>query len=345
MEKLTIAAHVTAAFVVAAAYHVPANAQSVEDFYRGKQATMFVGNPPGGGYDSYARVAARHLTRFIPGNPAFIVQNMPGAGGLRVTGHMYNVAPKDGTALALTQRAILTAPLLEPADKQLQFDVMKFNWIGSINVDTGFIMVWHTAPHHTMDDLYKHELIVGSSNPSSETIPYFLNNVLGTKLKIVSGYKSGTEILVAMERGEVQSRILGSVSGIETLLEPWIKDNKVRFLATVSPRRSQWMPDVPTLKEFAKDKPQEQMLDLLLSSQLWGRPYLMPPGVPEERVKAVRAAFNTMTQDTAFLEETKKLGLEIELVKGEEIEDLLKGLYNLSPDIVQATRQAVVPKQ
>lgn len=344
MGKLSTAKHIAIGLAAATAYSALASAQSAEDFYSGKQATMFVGNPPGGGYDAYARVTARHLARFIPGNPSFIVQNMPGAGGLRLTGHMYNIAPKDGTAMALTQRAILTAPLLDSSDTQLQFDIMKFNWIGSINIDTGFIMVWHTAPHQTMDDLYKHELIVGSSNPSSETIPYFLNNIFGTKLKIVSGYKSGTEILNAMERGEVQSRILGSVSGIETLLEPWIKDNKVRFLAAVSPRRSPWMPDVPTLKEFAKGKSQEQMLDLLLASQLWGRPYLMPPGVPEERVKAVRAAFNTMTQDAAFLEETKKLGLTIDLVKGEEIDDLLKDLYNLPPEIVQATRKAVAPK-
>lgn len=318
-------------------------AQSVEEFYKGTQATMFVGNPPGGGYDSYARLTARNLTRFIPGNPTFIVQNMPGAGGLRVTGHMYNVAPKDGSAIALIQRAILTAPLLDTSGKQMQFDVKKFNWVGSLNVDTGFIMVWHTAPHQTFADLYKQELIVGSSNPSSETVPYFLNNMLGTKLKIVSGYKSGTEILAAMEKGEVQARILGSISGLESRLEPWIKENKVRFLAVVSPRASTMLPKVPVLKAFAKDKAQQQMLDLILASQLWGRPYLMPPGVPEDRVKAVRMAFYKMTEDPAFIEEAKKLGLGIDLVKGEQIDEMLNELYAVPPDVITATQKAVMP--
>jgi tripartite-type tricarboxylate transporter receptor subunit TctC len=304
---------------------------------------MYVGNPPGGGYDSYARVTARHLTRFIPGHPAFVVQNMPGAGGLRVTGHMYNVAPKDGTAIALTQRAILTAPLLESGDKPVHFDVLKFNWIGSINVDTGYIIAWHTSLHKRMEDLFSDELIVGSSNPSSETIPYFLNNVFGTKLKIVSGYKSGTEILLAMERGEVQARILGSISGLETLLEPWIRENKVRFLAVVSPRRSRLMPELPILHDFAKDEKQTQMLDLILASQLWGRPYLMPPGVPQDRVTAVREAFNRMTADRAFLEETRKLGLDVELVRGDEIDVMLKKLYALPADVVRETRKAVTP--
>ena len=210
-------------------------------------------------------------------------------------------------------------------------------------MDTGYIIASHTSPHHRMEDLFEHELIVGSSNPSSETIPYFLNNVFGTKLKIVSGYKSGTEIILAMERGEVQARILGSISGLETLLDPLIREKKIRFLAVVSPRRSQLMPNLPILHDFAKDEKQRQMLDLILASQLWGRPYLMPPGVPTDRVRAVRQAFYSMTEDPTFLEETKKLGLDVELVKGEEIEGMLKKLYALPPDVVLQTRKAVTP--
>ena len=322
---------------------VEAGAQSVEQFYKGKQGNMYVGNPPGGGYDSYVRLASRHLGRMIPGNPTFIVQHMPGAGGLRVTGHIYNVAPKDGTHIALTQRAILTAPLLEPNEKEMTFDAQKLNWVGSLNVDVGYIVVWHTAPHKTLDDMFKHELIVGSSNPNSETIPYLLNNVFGTKLKIVSGYQAGTEILLAMERGEVQSRILGSISGLETFMENWIKEKKIHFLAAVSPRRSPAMPDLPSLMELGKTDQQKQMLDLVLSSQLWGRPFMLPPGVPAERVKAVREAFYKMTEDTQFLADAKKMDLPIELLKGEEMHEILARLYATPTDIVAATRKAVTP--
>ncbi len=343
MTKTRIAVCAAVGLVTAAAFGISADAQDVADFYKDKRATMFVGNPPGGGYDSYARLTARHMTRFIPGNPPFIVQNMPGAGGLRVTGHMYNVAPRDGTAMALIQRAILSAPLLEPRERQMNFDVMKFNWIGSLSSDIGFVMAWHTTPHHKMEDLFEHELIIGSSNPSSEVIPLFLNNVLGTKLKIVSGYKSGTEILLAMERGEVQGRIVGSTSGLDSVLGPWIKENKVRFLAVTASRRSQQMPDVPILREFAKDRIQAQMIDLILASQHWGRPYLLPPDVPADRVKAVREAFYQMTRDKSFLEEAENLKLNIDLVTGEEIDELLKELYAMPPEVVQATQKAITP--
>lgn len=319
------------------------SADEVSEFYRDKSISMVVGNAPGGGNDNYARIAARHLGRFIPGGPSFVVQNMPGAGGLRAAAHMYNVAPKDGSAIALIQRANLTGPLLDATGRQTTFDMTKFNWLGSINSDTGFVAVWHTTPHFKMEDLSVHELIVGSANPTSETIPYFLNNVLGTKIKIVSGYKSGVDIIHAMERGEVQGRILGSIAGPWPMIEPLLKEKKVRFLATLSPRRSELMPQVPLLKDFAKDDTQAKMLELLLAGQLWGRPFLMPPEAPEARVAAVRAAFVNMTGDKSFLQEAAKMKLDIELLKGEEIEEIIKRLYALPLELIEATKKAVIP--
>lgn len=319
------------------------SADEVSEFYKDKPVTMIVGNAPGGGNDNYARITARNLGRFIPGNPTFVVQNMPGAGGLRAAAHMYNVAPKDGATIALIQRANLTGPLLDSTGRQTTFDMTKFNWLGSINSDTGFVVVWHTTPHFKMEDLSAHELIVGSANPTSETIPYFLNNIFGAKIKIVSGYKSGVEIIHAMERGEVQARILGSIAGPWPMIEPLLKDKKVRFLATLSLRRSLLMPEVPLLKEFAKDDAQAKMLELLLAGQLWGRPFLMPPGVPEARAAAMRVAFEKMTADYAFLQEADKMKLDIELLRGEEIQEIVKRLYALPPDLIEATKKAVIP--
>jgi len=320
-----------------------AQAQTGDSFYKDKQVTMVVGNAPGGGNDNYARITARHLGRFIPGSPTFIVQNMPGAGGLRAAGHMYNVAPKDGSSIALIQRANLTGPLLDTSGRQIPLDMTKFNWLASINSDTGFIVVWHTTPHMNIADLAKHELIVGSANPTSETIPYFLNNIFGAKIKVVAGYKSGTEIILAMERGEVQARILGSIAGPWPLIEPLLKANKVRFLATLSPKRSPLMPEIPTLRELAGTSEQGQMVDLLLYAQLWGRPFLMPPDVPAARVSLVRNAFGQMVSDEEFLEEARKMKLDIELLKGEEIEEIVKKLYALPPHVVEATKKAVTP--
>ena len=338
--RLLAAAALWSAAVAATASR-PAHADAVADFYQGKRITMGVGSEPGGGYDAYARLVTRHIGRLIPGNPGFVVQNMPGGGGLRVTNHLYNVAPKDGTAMATVQRALLTSPLLEGRKLQLQFDPMKFNWIGSLNSETGLIVVWHTAPHRTMEDLFKTELLVGSSSPSTDFLPLFLNNVLDTKFKIIPGYKSSQDAYLALERGELQGRVSTGWAGDKDVLEPWMKDNKVRFLAQLAMTKSPEFPNLPLILDYARTAQDRQVMELILAAQHWGRPFVMPPDVPQDRVAAVRKAFVEMTKDDQFLGEAKKLRMDLDVVTGAEIDDLLKRVYATPPEIVEIARKAI----
>lgn len=341
IRKRLVSVSLAAAGMMVLAGPNAATADPVADFYQGKRITMGVGSEPGGGYDAYARLVTRHVGRLIPGNPSFVVQNMPGGGGLRVTNHLYNVAPKDGTAMATVQRALLTSPLLEGRKLQLQFDPMKFNWIGSLNSETGLIVVWHTAPHKTMEDLFKTELLVGSSSPSTDFLLLFLNNVLNTKFKIIPGYKSSTDAYLAMERGELSGRVSTGWAGDKDVLEPWMKDNKVRFLAQLAMTKSREFPNLPLILDYARTPQDKQVMELILAAQHWGRPFVMPPDVPQDRVAAVRKAFIDMTKDEQFLTEAKKLRMDLDIVTGAEIDELLKRVYATPPEIVEIARKAI----
>jgi tripartite-type tricarboxylate transporter receptor subunit TctC len=321
---------------------LPASADAVADFYKGKRITMMVGSEAGGGYDGYARLVTRHLGKFIPGNPDFIVQNMPGGGGLRVTNNLYNVQPKDGTAMGTVQRAILTAPLLESRNTEIKYDPMKFNWLGSLNTETGLIVVWKdTAPHRTMKDLFEKELMVGSSGPSTDFMPLFLNNVIGTKFKIIAGYKSSTDAYLAVERGEVQGRISNGYSGDKNFLDPWKAKDKVVFLAQLSTVKNPLFPDLPLILDFARNDREKQAMTLILSSQVWGRPFVMPPGVPEDRVAAVTKAFAAMMKDPEFLADAKKSNIDIDTTSAEEMKAMLQRVYATPPDLVEVVRKAI----
>jgi tripartite-type tricarboxylate transporter receptor subunit TctC len=330
-----------AALLVGSLFSSHLAADPVADFYKGKHLSMYVGSDAGGGYDTYARLVARHLGRFIPGNPDLVVQNMPGGGGIRVTNNLFNIAPKDGTALGTVQRAILTTPLLEARNPDLHYDPLKFRWLGSLNTETGLLVVWNTAPHKDMRDLFDTELLVGSSNPTTDYMPLFLNNVLGTKFKIISGYRGANDVYLALERGEVQGRVSNGWAGDKGVLKPWIDTGKVRVLAQLSTAKSSMFPDVPLILDLAKTDRQRQAMELILSAQLWGRPFLMPPGVPEDRFQAMRKAFVEMMKDPGFLADAKNAGIDIDIVTGEAIEATLRRVYATPPDIVEAVRKAV----
>jgi tripartite-type tricarboxylate transporter receptor subunit TctC len=332
-----------AAFFLGTWFSTPLAADPVADFYRGKRLSLYVGSDAGGGYDSYARLVTRHLGRFIPGNPDLVVQNMPGGGGIRVTNNLYNIATKDGTAIGLVQRAILTMPLLDARNPEIRYDPLKFKWLGSLNTETGLIIVSSAAPHKEMKDLFEKELVVGSANPTTEYMPLFLNNVLGTKFKIISGYKSSNDVYLALDRGEVQGRVSNGWAGDQGVLKPWIDTNKVRLLAQLSTAKSSLFPNVPLVTDFARNERERQAMELILAAQLWGRPFLMPPDVPVERFRAVRDGFVKMTKDAEFLADAKKVGIEIDIVPGEEIETLLHRVYATPPDIVDVVRKAVSP--
>src|SRR3984957_12991878 len=319
---------VWAGFLVSAA-----SAQTVEQFYKGKRISFLVASAAGGGYDAYARLVTRYIGRFIPGNPSFIVQNMPGAGGAIAANYLYNVAAKDGSVIGELQREVLVAPLLESRNIENHYDARKFNWLGSLNSETGLIVVWHTTPHKTFEDLITHPLLVGSTGPSEDFLPIFLNKALNTKLKMVLGYRGSTDVYLAMERGEVEGRVSNGWSGDKGTLAPWLRDGKVRFLVALALQKSRVLPDLPLITDFAHTTTERQVLELLLASSLWGRPLALPPEVPNDRVAALRKAFIDMTNDPEFLAEAAKLDVDIEIMDANKIDQVLAHAYQSPPDV------------
>ncbi len=298
-------------------------ADPVADFYtKNNQIRLIVSSDAGGGYDGYARLLARHMGKHIPGNPTFVVQNMPGAGGLVATNFLYNVAPKDGTVFGQVQRLVPFVQILgEPG---AQFETVKFNWIGSLASEVELCVSWNTSPVKTFADLKKTELIVGGSGPNdTEAVPSILNNVLGTKFKIISGYPSSTAVTLAVERGEV-SGICSSYSSLSTRNAYWFKEKKVNLLVQSAIKKHPDLPDVPLALDQATNPEDKALLELNDGRLATGRPFVAPPGIPAERVKALRDAFIATTKDKDFLADAEKSKHEIEAVSGEEMQALLE---------------------
>jgi tripartite-type tricarboxylate transporter receptor subunit TctC len=318
-----------------------ASAQSVESFYKGKRLTMLVGSAVGGGYDAYARFVGRHLGRFIPGNPTFVVQNMPGAAGAVAASTLYNVSARDGTVFEMFQREILIAPLLESRNIENRYDARKFTWLGSLNSETGVISVRSSTPHKSFNDLLTKELVVGSTGPSSDFLTVAMNRILKTKFKLVGGYRSSTEVYLAMERGEVEGRVSNGWSGDKGILAPWIRNGKARLLVALTLKKSRELPELPLVTDFVKDMTERQVLELILAGGLWGRPFGLPPDVPKDRVIALRKAFAEMMNDREFIAEAQKLDLDLDMMDGSKIDEILGKAYASPPEIIEAARQAI----
>jgi tripartite-type tricarboxylate transporter receptor subunit TctC len=319
----------------------PASAQSIEPFYKGKRLTMLVGSAVGGGYDAYARFVGRHLGRFIPGNPTFVVQNMPGAAGAVAASNLYNVAARDGTVMEMFQRETLIAPLLESRNIENRYEARKFNWLGSLNSETGVIVVRGSTPHKSFADLLTKEIIAGSTGPSSDFLTIAMNRILKTKFKLVGGYRSSTEVYLAIERGEVEARVSNGWSGDKGILAPWVRDGKARLLVALTLKKSRELPDLPLITDFARDPADRQVLELILFGGLWGRPFALPPDVPKDRVAALRKAFIEMTNDAEFLAEAQKLDLDLDVMPGQQIEEVLAKAYSSPPEVIEAARRAI----
>lgn len=318
-----------------------ARADSVEEFYRGKTVELIVGYSAGGGYDRYARVLARHMGRFIPGNPTIVVKNMPGAGSLVAANHLYTIAPKDGTAFGTFGRGLPMAPLLF-GDKGIEFEATKFNWIGSLNNEVSVCFSWHTSPIKTWRDLQEKEMITPGTGAVDDTAVFnVMRNVLGARLRVVTGYSGSSEMLLAVERGEVDGFCGASWSSLKGKKSDWIRDGKMNMLAQMAMKKHPDLPDVPLVMDLAKTDEQRRILALIFSRQTMGRPFAAPPGVPEERVQALRDAFQAMLKDPEFLAEAKKSRAEVNAVSGEEIDELLRSLYATPNDVLAKTRAAI----
>jgi tripartite-type tricarboxylate transporter receptor subunit TctC len=310
-------------------------AQDPAAFYKGKTVELYIGYTAGGGYDLYARVLARHMGKHLPGNPMVVPKNMEGAGSLRLANWLYNAGPKDGTVFGIIGRGTGFDPLLE--HKGGQFDATKFTWIGSANNEVSICVAWYTTGITKFEQLLTQELTVGGTGTAADTdqFPKIANGVLGTKMKIITGYPGGTDVGLAMERGEVKGRCGWSWSSVKSTHAAWLKDKKINILVQLALQKHPELPDVPLIIDLAKTDEQRQVLKLIFVRQVMGRPFLAPPGIPADRVAALRKAFIATLADKDFLADAEKSQLEINPVPGEELEKLVKEVYASPPEVAK----------
>lgn len=325
-----------------AAAHGQAQAQDkVADFYRGKTITIVVGSDAGGGYDLGARALSRHMSKYIPGNPQIIIENKPGASSLGAANYVYEAAPSDGTVIAAVQRPVPFQFLF--GSSGMRFDLKTLQWLGSTAKEPGVFVSWLTAPQRSVQDLLTGEMVVGGNGPATDTelLARMMNNVFGTKLRIVSGYPGQNEIILAMQRGEVQGVANWSWSDIVSRHPDWIAEKKVHFLAQFALEPIPGLKDVPFILDMARSPDERALLKLLMQNKALGRPYFVAPKVPEDRVNALRAAFDATMKDPDFKADSAKTVGPIDAVSGAQMQAELAQVYALPPDLVDRARKAV----
>ena len=322
----------------------PARAEDAADFFRGKTLRIIVGVGVGSGYDLNARLLARFLPNHIPGHPTVIVQNQPGAGSLTMTNQLYIAGPFDGTAIGASFNGMPTTPLFQPA--AVHFDANKLIWLGSTNRETQVTYVWHTAPVQSFAELKTKELVVGAQAPGSTQydFPMLANALFGTKFKVIPGYASTPKIHLAMEAGEVHGNGATNWSTLKLLNSDWIAEKKIRLLAQWALKKHPELADVPLVLDIAESEADKQALRLALARLEYGRPFFLPPGVPAERVTALRRAFDAALKDPGLIAEADKSKIEIDPLPGEEVTELIKQVSATPPDVVARVRAALEKK-
>ena len=308
--------------------------------YQWKSLTIVTSTGAGGTYDLLARLVSRYMPKYLPGNPTAIVQNMPGGGNVVATNYMYNNAPKDGTVIAVINDAI---PLHQVIDgRGVRFDADKFNWLGSPGDRNSVTFAWHTSDIRTIEDAMRREVVLGGTGVGSSIViyPTAMNKVLGTKFKIVLGYRSSAEVFLAMERGEIAARSVGLTSVLAEYPD-WIAEKKINFLVQLGARRDPMLPEVPLLTELAKTEEQRQILTLISAPTLLGQPYLAPPGLPADRVAVLQAAFISTMRDPAFVADAKRVSYDAVPLTGEEVARFVHQTVTTPADIVAKARAAV----
>jgi tripartite-type tricarboxylate transporter receptor subunit TctC len=317
----------------------PATAQSVEDFFKGKQVSVLIGFGPGGANDAWARALARHMGKHIPGNPTLVPQNMPGAGTLKLANHLYNVAPKDGSVFGLINRGIPLEPLL--GGDAAQFDPLKMHWLGSPDRDTTVCAARKDAQVQTMHDLFAKELVVGATGSGADTAiyPEFLAEFLGMKFRTIKGYPGSNEIVLAMERNEVH----GICVAYESLARQRLAtEGRLNILFQAALEKDASIPgDIPLALELAKSEDERKALELFLARVALGRPFVAPPGLPPERAEALRRAFLATMKDPEFVEETKKLRLAVDPIPGDKLAQVIAEIYKTPKDVVKRVAETL----
>src|SRR5215470_6364505 len=317
---------------------------SAQDFYRGKSIDIIVATSPAGGYDQYARLLARHMGKHIPGNPAFVVQNMPGAGGIRAANYLFNVARRDGTVIAVINRETPLIPLLEPGRAGYQFKTQDFNWIGSPQQELGLLILNAKSPAQSLADLKLKPVAVSGTGPGTapSVYPLVLNDVLGMKFRVVEGYPGSQEALLAVENGEVDGHVSGgSSAAFRNRINPWVAKGQAKVLMQLGFAKDEAYASAPLVFELVRNEKDKQLFELMFTPQVIGRPFLAPPALLADRVATLRQAFDQTMKDDEFLAEARKAQMDINPVSGENIHKLLARIFALPRDLVQRARTIV----
>jgi tripartite-type tricarboxylate transporter receptor subunit TctC len=324
---------------------VGAAAENPAKFYHEKTVKLIVSAGAGGGYDLFGRTLAAHFGRHIPGSPSVVVENMTGAGGLRAAAYMYDVAPKDGTEIALIQSTALLAPDL--GNEAVKFNPENFTWIGNISGEYSLCVSWHSSPIRTVEDLFNKQFVVGSSGAGSamQTYPNILDNVLGAHIKVISGYTGGASVLLAMQRGEVQGRCGASLETYEAIRPNWVKDHLINLLLQTSLQKDPQLPNTPWIMDYAKTDRQKAILELVLGPRLIQRPIIAPPNIPKERARALRDAFDATMADPEFLADARTNKLEVEPMRAAKMAAFVQRLAKTPKAVRVEASQAMARRR
>ena len=335
----------TAALILSLAIAQRAAAQAPADFFKGKTLTIYVGLSAGGGYDMNARLVSRHIGKYIPGNPAVVVRNMPGAGGLVMTNHVSNVAPRDGLHLGAPQRGVPFEPLLGQ-DSKAKFDPRSLNWIGSVNSDTSLAIVHKRTGIKTWQDLRNRDTIIAGTGVGTESVvvPYVLRNLMGLKFKVIAGFPGGSEMNLSMARGEVDGRGTFSWTSLKPNYKEWVESGDYVMLFQMGLRKHKDLPDVPLVIDLADSEDLKRLLKIQFTAFELGRPIFAAEGVPADRIATLRKAFDESMKDKDLILEAEKSDQEVNPMSGAEMQDIFKDVYETPKDLVARLAAASVEK-
>jgi tripartite-type tricarboxylate transporter receptor subunit TctC len=333
-----------AAALLIAAPHGAAQAQSAAKFFRGKEITLYIGFSAGGGYDLYARLLAQYMGPHIPGSPKIVPENMAGGGSRVAANYIFNAAPKDGTALATVDQAIPVQQAI--GDPTVKFKTQDFSWIGNMDADNNVVVTWYTTDVKTIADAKKKSVTLGATgfNTSSQ-YPTALNNVIGTKFKIIFGYPGGNDINLAMERGEVGGRGSNSWASWKATRPEWVRDHKMNVLVQIGLKRAADLPNVPLLIDLAPTPLDKEAFTILSGPPAIGRPIFGPPGMPPDRVAALRKAFDDTMKDPAFLAAAKTAGLDLAPTTGQDLQNVVNEIVNAPKAAIDRVSQITTVSQ
>ena len=316
----------------------------VAEFYQGRTVTVVVGSNAAGGYDTFARAVARYMGKHIPGSPTLIVRNMPGAGGMTAANFLYNNADKDGSVIGLVQNNTPFEPLF--GTKEARYDPVRFNWLGSPSVETAMVLLWHAAPVNSVAELKAREVAVGVSGANS-TPAFFtrlLNATLGTRMKPINGYPGQNDVLLAMERREIDGHPSAFFSSVRSTRPTWLRDKTAKAIVQYGAEKLAELPDVPFAPDLVGNDGDRLVMQAAFAPLALGRPLLMPPGVAAERVAALRAAFAATMADPDFLAEGERVGLGLNAPRsGEQIQEVVERAYQSPPRVIDRLRQLNAP--